>query len=78
MTARTRSRNLLVGAAVVALLAPLAIVLGLTTSASAAVGPRRARRGLLRVLLRPGNKSEWHFRMENFADGHAQVKLFLT
>ena len=40
MTARNRSRPFLVGAAIVALLAPLAAVLSLSSPASAAVGPR--------------------------------------
>lgn len=136
MTARTRSRKFLVGSAVLALLAPLAIVLGLTTSASAAVGPRPhevymykvekhvdlsgeypdnylhehlycnpgdiALDGMWRVdhvdfanpqldmhgderdvvfhasYGDPSDLSQWHYRMENFADGNAQVKLFLT
>lgn len=137
MTAHRRSRTFLVGAAVAALLAPLAIVLGLTTSASAAVGPRPHEVYMYKVekqvdlsgewpdnylhdhlYCNPGDialdgmwrvdhvdqvnpdadnfygderdvvvyasygddidRSKWHFRMENYADGNAQVKLFLT
>jgi hypothetical protein len=143
MTARTRSRNFLVGAAALALLAPLAIVLGFTTSASASVGPRPhevymykverhvdlsgeypdnysgdvylkcndgdyALDGMWRVdhvdQANPDSydggfdstaihnderdvifytsvsfaKDTWLYRFENFADGNAQVKLFLT
>jgi hypothetical protein len=136
MATRTRSRTFLLGAAVAALLAPLALVVSSAGPASSAVGPRPhevymykverhvdlsgefpdnaahedlscndgdyALDGMWRVdhvdqadpqLGTYGDerdvvfyasysdltdKSEWHFRFENLADGNAQVKLFLT
>lgn len=145
MTARTRSRTFLVGAAVAALLAPLAVVAALTAPATAAnVGPRMhevymykvekhvdlsgefpdnylattlscnsgdwALDGMWRVdhvdqfnssdvdpddpdsgvyndrrdvLVYASygddvDKGKWIFRLENIAQGNAQVKLFVT
>lgn len=146
MTARTRSRTFLVGAAVAALTAPLLLVAAVVAPANAAgnVGPRMhevymykveqhvdlsgeypdnylhthlycdpgdwALDGMWRIdhvdQFNPSdydpddpdagvynderdvvvyasypddtNRREWHFRLENLAQGNAQVKLFLT
>lgn len=140
MTAHTRFRRSLVGAAVVALVAPLLAVVAMASSASAAVGPRPhevymykvekhvdlsgeypdnysgdvylscndgdyALDGMWKVshVDQPSNepvfdstaiynderdvvfytaasydKSTYLFRFENYADGNAQIKLFLT
>ena len=135
MTARYRSRTFLVGAAVAALLAPLALVASFATPASAAPGKPHevymykvekhvdlsgefpdqnmhehvycdpgdiALDGMWRVdhvdqenpqlgvygderdvyfsasYADPHDHGEWHFRATNFADGDAQLKLFVT
>lgn len=136
MTAHTRFWRTFIGAAVVALVAPLFAVVAMASSASAAVGPRPhevymykveahvdlsgeypdnylhthlycndgdyALDGMWRVdhvdqanpqLGTVGDERDvvfyasygdtshpdmWHFRMENYATGNAQVKLFLT
>jgi hypothetical protein len=136
MATRTRSRTFLIGAAVAALLAPVAIIAAVAGSASAAVGPRPHEVYMYKVEKHvdlsgeyPDNvghedlscndgdyvldgmwrvdhvdyanpqldmhgderdvyfdesypddidKSRWHFSFENYADGNAQIKLFLT
>ncbi|WP_395658583.1 hypothetical protein [Nocardioides sp.] len=134
MTARSRTRTLLFGAAAAALLAPLAIVAGFASPASAASGKPHevymykvekhvdldgeypdnlmhehvscnggdiALDGMWRVdhvdQANPpetsgdernvvitasygdsGDRALWHFRANNYADGRAQIKLFVT
>lgn len=134
MTARNRSRTFLVGAAVAALFAPLALVAALANPASAAPGkPHEVYMYKVEqhvdlsgefpdqfvhthVYCNPGDlaldgmwrvdhvdqanppdtvgderdvyvhasygddvdRSKWHFRLTNFADGDAQIKLFVT
>lgn len=134
MTARNRSRTFLVGSAVAALIAPLAIVAAFASPASAAPGKPHevyiykvekhvdmsgeypdqymhdhvycnpgdiALDGMWRVdhvdQAQPPDylgderdvvftasygddvdRAKWHFRAHNYADGDAQIKLFLT
>lgn len=134
MTAHSRFRSLMIGAAAAALVAPLVAAATVASPASAAVGPRPhevymykveqhvdlsgefpdnsgetflscnngdyALDGMWRVdhvdqanpqldqfgderdvvfhASYSNTKSQWYFRYENYADGNAQIKLFVT